>query len=154
MGKIARISNPEIFTKTAKAFGDEGDANFCAPVAVAIITGKPVAEVKKAFADAGREEGKGTPIDVTRDALKALGFKMAKVSDKEVAAIIATYPGRHNTLKHITTHHPRRFPKAFEGKGDFLFQTVNHIAAFVGGAVQDHSVNSALRVKALYRVTA
>lgn len=128
-----------------------GDENDCFPTAAAILTGLPLSEVREAFAAAGRKTGKGTPWAVAHEALKALGFKLVKKDWRWTRDMIDSYPGVHKNLKNITTRHPARFAKAWEGQ-NVLLHSHAHVSAVRDGAPVDWSINRSKHVIAVYDI--
>ena len=134
-----------------------GESNDCSVKAVAIITGRPYAEVHAVFAACGRRARRGTPRDVSRAALVALGVRIRKWSLADFRAVMATYPARSAgkpARNWVTTHHWRRFPESwapYRGK-KLIVLTSSHMLAVVDGQVRDWSVNRALRVNEIWEV--
>ena len=150
MAKIAKTSVPQDFFELRKGLTD--DKNFCAAIALAALTGIDVVAVRDALEGAGRKRGGGTYNYQMRTALNGFGFEMIKLDWREHSSIIGSYPSVHKNLKHITTHHPRRFKKAWADKGNMLMITPTHAAALVDGEVVDWSINNSLCVIDLCRI--
>jgi hypothetical protein len=88
----------------------------------------------------------------TNNLIKAFadhGFVLEPVKDN---TIIDKYPkGHRDVLKNVTTHHPRRFPQAFEGL-NLLLVSKGHFVAIANGQVECYSVNNSLRAIFIYSV--
>lgn len=130
----------------------EGDKNYCAVVAVALITNTPVQKVQALMATHGRKIGRGTKRETTRKVLEELGYKIKEWSFVERHAIVLGYPAPHNNLQGITTHHPRRFPSAWAGQPDMLMFSRAHVSAYVNGIVCDWAVKHSKRVVDIWTV--
>lgn len=134
-----------------------GEANDCSVKAVALITGRPYAEVHAAFAACGRKKRRGTPRDVSRDTLAVLGVEFREWSLTERVALAQTYPPRaagKSPRMRITTHHWRRFPASWaphRGKR-LIVLTSSHMLAVIDGEVRDWSINRALCVNEIWEV--
>jgi hypothetical protein len=127
----------------------------CAVVAVSIATGRPYEECLNVMTKHGRRPGHGTPMAVTNAAMNELGFELTKLSWIKLMEIIKGYPGVHSNLKNVTSHHPRRFPGAFDHLGPvFMMRSNGHISTVKNGVNEDWSQNSALRVIEIYVVKA
>jgi len=148
MAKIKKIS----FTDTYVALDEEkkvhGERNDCAVKAVALACGVPYAKALKALLEAGRKPQKGAWTSTILKVMKDLGTKTEAVDPQ---SIIKEYPGIHSTLKHITTHHPRRFAKVWP-EGTFVLFMVGHVAVVKDGVLHDWTVNRTKRVTSIYRV--
>ena len=153
---MARISksNPTALTlKLTEASKEVGEKNDCSVTALAAITGKTYKQARKALAAAGRETGKGVFQPQMEAAALALGFKLEPVGADWIESMIASYPGIHKTLKHITTHHPLRFPKSWvDVKEPLLFHVARHYAGYAKGALNDWTVDKPKRVIEIFRV--
>lgn len=150
MAKVAKTLVPQDFFELRKGLAD--DKNFCAAIALAALTGIDAVVVRDALEGAGRKRNCATYSYQMRTALNSFGFDMIQLDWREHAKIIESYPGVHRKLKHITTHRPRRFKKAWADKGNMLMITPDHAAALVDGEVVDWSINNSLRVIDLYRI--
>ena len=124
----------------------ESDKNYCAVVAVSLITKTPVQKVQAMMACHGRKIGKGTKRETTRKVIEELGFEVKEWTLQERLALIGGYPQPHNNLENITTHHPRRFPSAWVGQPDMLMFSRSHVSAYVDGIVCDWAVKHSKRV--------
>lgn len=127
----------------------------CAVVAVSIASGRPYEECLKVMTKHGRKPNSGTYMNVTQATLEEFGFEMIKLSRLEMFEIISKYPGVHKNLKGITSHHPRRFPGAFEHLGRaFMMRSSRHISTVKDGVNEDWSQNNSLRIIEIYVVKA
>lgn len=146
--KTARV--PGEYTHIKKALA--GDRAHCSVIAIAAITKLPPKQVQEALAAAGRRIGHGTTEWQHTRALKLLGFKPTFHDRLWIEAMIASYPAPHNNLKNITTHHPRRFKKAWANQPDMLLFSSSHVAAFVDGKVVDWSIAKSLQITSVWTV--
>lgn len=128
----------------------KGEAKDCSVTAVAIVCGVSYDVAHVALAAQGRKDRHGLAMFQINAACHSLGFKVERIRGSE---FIDRYPARHLVLKHVTTHHPERFPEAFEDEGPLLLYTSNHVAAFRDGVVHCWSRGQSLRVTSIYRVT-
>jgi len=125
---------------------EQGD---CAVIAVAMACNVSYEDAHTALARYGRKFGQGTPTHIIWAAMRALGKDVRALSSRQ---FINEYPRPHNTLRGVTSHHPRRFAKVWKDGQTYLFLTASHILACVDGQVHDWSVNRALRVNVVYQV--
>lgn len=146
MARIAKIERPAGFSAVDAAAQSAGERNDCAVKALALITGVEYAEVHAALTAEGRRPGCRTHNQKTLAAAERIGFVLTPRTAGWDDEIIATYPGVHKALKNCTTHHPRRFAKAWADQPDMLLQTSGHILAFINHEVVDWSVNNTLRI--------
>lgn len=151
MAKIHKIEDKSKLDY--KVLVDDGDRGCCAVVAIAKITNTDVFVVQNLLEVAGRKHRCGTRRSVTKKVLEELGYKIRIVSLGEDADLISSYPGKHKYLKNITSHHPRRFPAAWDREPDQLMFTSSHVLALVGGRVHDWSCNKKLHVTERWYVT-
>lgn len=155
MGRIAKVSTTKHYNDARLGSIATGEHRDCAVVAFQIVTGLTYAESHDALKKAGRKDRKGTYPDTIAQALAAKGFKYRKWTYLEMKAVIESYPGVHSSLKHITTHHPRRFAKAWAEVGfgrKLLMFTDSHVAAYKELEVHDWSQNSARRVTTIWEI--
>src|SRR5688572_11021759 len=138
-GFTAEYSQAHTVARTA--FREHND---CAVIAVSIACGVTYETAHAALKAAGRQDRKGTYAHQTVKAIESLGFRVRTWDRKELRSMIDSYPGIHATHKNITTHHPRRFAKAWEGSGNLLLRTQRHILACKDGTVHDWSINRSL----------
>lgn len=151
MARIKYVKITPEYAAAREVTAAAGDDNACFPQAVALLSGLPLEEVRAAFAEAGRKNGKATPFTVAHAAVAALGFKLEKVEWKWQWDMIATYPGVHKNLKNITTRHPVRFKKAWEGQSVMLHVN-GHVAAVKDGVMHDWSINRSMHVINIYKL--
>lgn len=150
MPRIKFAASPEAYRQTRAQAASTGDNNFCSPVAVSLLTDTPVEVVAAMMEEWGRKKGQGTYNAITNKVLDQLGFKRVRV---DLSEVISTYPRPHcDVLKNITTHHPRRFPAAFNKDKRYLAECRGHVLAIVGGEVQDWSINQSLRIITLQEI--
>lgn len=153
MARIKRISSTPKFEAVARDAKVLNETKDCAVKAVALITGVSYAMAWDALDRAGRKARKGTPTQIIFAGLRLLGYEATRMPFLQTREIVKSYPGVHKNLKNITTHHPRRFKKAWANQPNLLMLTDRHIAAFIDGEVHDWSANNALRVTGLFYVT-
>lgn len=153
MAKISKTQLTNVYAAASKASKKAKENNDCAVVSLSVASGKTYDEAHSALAAAGRENGKATFLAQMETAAEKLGLKLERLPQSFIDGIIAQYPGIHKTLKHITTHHPVRFPKVWaEVVEPLIFHVDKHFAGYREGAIHDWSVNSAKRVIDLYRL--
>lgn len=148
--RIKRV-NPDSYYRALEEMGNAtGDDNFCAVIALALVTDMPFPEAQAVMEELGRKKGQGMNNSAIRKAMKDNGAKLRKVKPE---SFIAKYPKPHcHALKNVTTHHPRRFHDVF-AQGTYVLFTSDHVAVCVDGELKDWAVNNALRVKHIYKVT-
>lgn len=153
MSRIHRTSLTEDYQGRTIESGKIGEANDCSVKAISIACDVPYSEVHALLKKLGRKDRGATPINLSRKAVTALGFKIREWSFREMQAKIAAYPAPHNQLHSITTHHPRRFPQAWaDCHPNMIWVTSSHMLAVKGGVVQDWSINRALRVRQIWEI--
>lgn len=151
MARIVRKSPTQTYFAAADAVAAAGDENACFPTAIAILADIPVERALAAFAEAGRQQGKGTPFFTARKACELLGYRLERQSKFWMIEMIATYPGVHKNLKNITSRHPVRFAKQWAGQSVMLHMD-RHVAAVKDGVMHDWSVNRAKHVLDVYKL--
>lgn len=155
MPRIKYTRTPDTFnqlhTEGREQFKERGD---CAVKAIAIACDVPYATAHALCAKYGRKHGSGTYMHITSNVLKELGFEMVRWGYTQYRNMIAQYPGAHSGLKNITSHHPRRFRRAWAQHDSkvLMFLTARHILTVKHGEVIDWSVNKALQVTEVYEV--
>lgn len=153
MARKSRTTHPSEFTLLDTLAKAKGETNDCAVKAVALACDVPYDVAHAALREAGRQDKQGTFHWTTRKAIKKLGFKVREWTFKEKQAAIKKYPGVHSKLAYITTHHPRRFPEAWEGcHPNMLWRSARHILSVKDGKVMDWSVNNSLRVVDIWEI--
>jgi len=153
MSRIHRTSFSEDFHRLSIEAHKIGERNDCAVKAIAIACGVPYAEVHALLKRLGRQEGKGTPVPISRQAIKQLGFRIREWSVGEYWRKISTYPSPHHRLRSITTHHLRRFPEAWaDCHPNMIWVTARHMLAVKDGTVRDWSINRALPVRLIWEI--
>jgi hypothetical protein len=131
-----------------KAFA-HNERRDCSVKALALVTGVPYKVAHKALREAGRKARKGATWEMQRKAASSLGFRLVVVDPQKM---IKRYPGRHNTLRHITTHHMKRFHEVWKDGNSYLLHTTGHVAAVVDGVNHDWTVGRLKRVIGLHQV--
>ncbi len=152
MARIKKAPLSPVFNEVQQASVAAGENNDCFPKAVAILTELPYETVTEAFSEAGRVSNQATPWAVARVAIEALGFKLERIANFE-RDMIASYPGIAKTLKNVTTHHPARYKKCWEGQS-VLLHTNRHVSAVKDGKMHDWAINRSLHVIGTYRIVA
>lgn len=142
------------FEDIRRASDKIGEWNDCTVVAVALATNTPYETVHKMLADLGRVKGRGTSIANMKEVCLKLGYEMKAWSMQEYINMLHAYPKSWRATV-ITTHQPRRCPKAWAPLKDrrFIFHTARHVAAVIDAKVHDWSINNSLRVNTVYEVT-
>jgi hypothetical protein len=140
----------EVYKTLAKEANALGEKDCCSVMSVAAITGLPFAKVQEVFREAGRKDRKPTPVIITENVLKELGYKCTTVAPR---TFIDQYPEVHKrVLKSVTAHHPDRFPHVFRNGKAYLFCTADHMFAVINGEVHDHARGSRVQVKKIFEV--
>jgi hypothetical protein len=110
--------------------------NDCAVKALACVLRLSYVNAQAALAAAGRVEGEGTSPAALRVALEALGGRVRReFGPARLGLEVGTpYP---------TTLHATMNPEAWAAMGDMLLFTPGHVAALVGGTVEDFAWDQA-----------
>jgi hypothetical protein len=149
MPAIKKIAHTEVFARLNLTSQLKGETNDCSVKAVAVVAGVVYDEAHRALAARGRKLRKGA---WTHDILAVVRLFGKEVARRDAREFICQYPSPHrDVLKSVTTHHPRRFNKAWP-KGKFLLFSKGHVSAVVDGQLHDWAVNKAKRVIAIYEV--
>ncbi len=149
MPAIKKIGYTNIFSQINERSRENGETNDCAVKAVSIAARVTYSAALNELTLRGRKARTGT---YTHDIITALRTFGKTVTAIDPRSIIDTYPSPHNVKATcITTHHPRRFAKAWP-KGTYLLFVKRHVAAVVDGELHDWTVNSAKKVIAIYKV--
>jgi hypothetical protein len=151
MPRIKKIEHTPAYSNLRQVTSAHNERGDCAVKALSLLTGVPYDQMLRALNAAGRKPRSGTPWVAMERALGEFGFKLEKLEGWS-ERMIATYPGVHKNLQSVTTHHPRRFKKAWAGTENLLLDCSRHVAAFVNGQVHDHTVNNSMRVRNVYRI--
>lgn len=149
MPKIERVATTERFNALSNASRGLNENNDCAVKAVALLCAVPYEAAHAKLKELGRKQGSGTPYAAIRTAIEFFDYRIVQWTGSDIQDVITTYPGEgHRNLKHITTHHPRRFKKAWAPLKDrrLLLCVKKHVAAFVDGEVHDWSVNTSKQI--------
>jgi len=149
MPAIEKTSMPSQYLEVRKGSFGKNENNDCAVVAVAIVCGVSYDVAHAELKRCGRKDRQGTYNSITQQAVKNLGKELKFIPSHE---FIRTYPGVHSKLRHVTTHHPRRFPKSFDKSKTYLWSVRGHILAVKDGTVIDWSINKAKHVYSIYEV--
>jgi len=115
----------------------KGHRNQCAPIAVSLVSGVPFDEVHELLVENGSRESKTSFTRNTGavEVLNTLGFKVQKIDIPKGIKTNITLEGR------------------LPVEGKFLVTYRGHIAAVVGGKIEDWSVGRRIRVLEIYEVT-
>lgn len=156
MPRVAKVD----YTSDYKArFNERGsilENRDCSVIALSVVCNVPYQTAHEALKACGRKNGRGTNIVFIERALEKLGYKVAKRYHYwDFQQFISKYPRPHNTLKGVTTHHPRRFSKVWKEhfSGAYLMITRGHILAIKDATVHDWSINNALRAEQIWEVS-
>jgi hypothetical protein len=142
-------STPNEFVELSVESRKFGETNDCAVKAVALVCNVPYATAHATLKALGRKDRKGTWSNQYMTAVKQLGKTMVRVNERD---LIAKYPSPHNNLRSVTSHHPRRFAKAWDKNKVYFMITSRHAFAVVNGETKDWSINKSLRVRWIYEV--
>lgn len=154
MPKIKRVmlsKEFEALALEAREFKEKGD---CAIKAISIVCDVSYKEVYDCLATYGRQPNTGVYHSEIARALRNFDFRYRSWTFAEKIAMVQSYPKPHNRLHGITTHHPRRFKKAWEKHKEkkLLIFSVRHVAAFKDGMVHDWSINTSHRVTEIWEI--
>lgn len=153
MARVARTALSADFKSTELSSYQANEKNDCSVKAISIACGVSYEEALFALKRFGRKDRSGTPTAISIKAIEFFGFKIRVWSAKERIDVIKSYPGTHANLKSITTHHPRRFPRAWANcHPNMIWLTRDHMLAVKDGTVRDWSVNSARRVVMIWEI--
>lgn len=151
MAKIKKSAPSAMFTAISNAAANMGEDNDCAVRTVALVTNKPYVDAHSMLVVLGRKFRGGAKASVIKKAINGLGKQLIPIEQR---SIIQQYTGNHSGLKHVTSHHPARFPKVWKDGCAYVCFTVNHVFAIIDGVTHDWSANRALRIISIYRVEA
>jgi len=126
------MSDWDAISKASDAFGEYKD---CAVRAVTVVSGFPYEHVHKTFTRCGRFPKCGTPLHVTRLALKSLQLQTEDVTDQFNARTVRTLE--------------RELPK----KGRFLVRVNGHLLAAKDGKIIDWTKGRLHRIIKIEKVT-
>lgn len=128
----------------------KGESNDCAGISLALVCRVPYEVAHAKLKQLGRKDRKGTPTWMSTKAVLELGRGCIKVDPR---SFIEQYPSPHRfKCRFVTTHHPRRFPKAWDKNRTYLIRVQGHILAVIGGEVKDWSVNTSKRVWQIWEI--
>ena len=154
MPKIKRITRSEEYETLAREARELKEKGDCAIKAISIVCGVSYKEVRDCLATYGRQPNTGVYHSEIGRAIRHFDLRYRSWTFMEKMDMVRSYPSPHNQLHGITTHHPRRFKKAWEkhsGKKLLIFSS-RHVAAFKDGMVHDWSVNASLRVTEIWEI--
>lgn len=152
MARIARVNKDHRYVAALHASIARGEKNDCSVVAFSIVADVSYDEAHKAMKRQGRRDHAGMyycEAGMVRE-LRALGLNVSRIDPED---FIRQYPGNHKSLKSVTTHHPARFKKVWSDGATYLFFTADHVAAVVDGNCCDWSIDRALRVTEIYKIS-
>lgn len=148
--------------KLAREAFAHGEFNDCSVRSIAILSGRPYAEVLAAFTKVGRRAQDGAYPFETVAAVGLLGYRLQALGERHerrkdppptwVQKIISRYPGRHKTRTSLTTHHPVIFHDAWIVLGPLLLEAHGHHCAYKFGVVHDPAAMKSCRIVAAYRL--
>lgn len=121
----------------------------CAVIALSVFAGVEYAIAHSALASQGRVSGQGTSRETQRLAADCLGHEMVSLDMSTIRAIIAHYPPAYAN-SHLTTGQMKLFPQIWEGAPDMLIFVKGHVAACIGGVVEDWSAENKKRVTEIW----
>lgn len=121
--------------------------NDCTVKALAAACGISYDVAHEALARAGRKPRRGSFL-VARH-FHMFGKNLLPVDPRNK---INQYPKAHRKLKHVTSYHPRRFPKVWTDGKTYIARSRGHVFAIINGVTHDWSHGSALRVRQLFEV--
>jgi hypothetical protein len=150
MPAIKKTPPSEVYQELVKISDILSENSDCSVVALSVLTGRSYTECLDVMERAGRRKGEGVLVPQIQKGAQLLGHPIRELRYMEKRAIIESYPERDHCLQNITTHHPRRFKKAWASQPPMLLVTCNHVAAFRDGVVHDWAVNKALRVTQIF----
>ena len=148
--KIKKMPYTEVYMEVSLKSNEKLESNDCAVKTVSVAAGIDYATVHERFSKHGRKSRKGASTAMMLNVMRSFGFGWQTINMR--VFIESRYPGRHRCLKSVTSHHPDRFPSAFNDGSVYIMVTVNHAFAVRDGAVHDYSRNAALRVIGMYKV--
>lgn len=150
MGRIKNVGLTEEYISKCNTSKTVGEYNDCAVIAISVATGVDYLTVKTMLELEGRKPRKGTYLNLQIKVLVKLGFKLKRI---HLADVIEKFPRPHcDVLKNVTTHHPRRFPGAFDDSKTYFMRTASHVLTMKDGIVHDWSINKSLRLISLWEV--
>ena len=155
MPRIHKTSTTSAFDSMSVLARSMGENNDCAVKAIALACNVPYATAHATLAQLGRKKGRGTYRTLSYKAVGLLGYNVTMWTTAERRRLIESYPKAHRILRHITTHHPRRFKKVWSGMADrtFMLFCATHVAVVKGGELHDWTVNKAMRVVDIWEIT-
>jgi hypothetical protein len=151
---IKRTDPPSDYLATRMDSLSNGERSDCSVVAISLACDVSYQRAHASLAALGRKSKRGTPRDFTIRAVKDFGYELRKWSLQEMIDVVRDYPGVHAQLHGITSHHLRRFPRAWEkrSRGTLLLFSNRHVLCAKAGVVLDWSINNALRIREIYDV--
>jgi len=128
------------------------ETNDCTVKALAIACELPYSTAHALLKAKGRKDRHGFHMYKVYDVARELGFEERRIWDHQ--EFISKYPGIHKNLRHVTTHHPRRFPKAFDPSKTYMLLTTGgrHVLVVKGGKVHDWTVNTSMRISSIVEI--
>lgn len=120
----------------------------CTVIALAQLCGLTYLQAHKAMAKHGRKPKRGAS-----NLTNAINDQSYRLKHIDPAVFIAKYPGRHSTLKHITTHHMSRFAEVWDDGNDYLLRCRNHVAVIIAGSNHDWSQTRKMHIQQIFKVT-
>lgn len=152
MPKIKRHPPSKLWHEHERERLAASEKNDCSVKALSVVTGLPYSQCKAALDEAGRKPKDGAYHWQMEKAAELLGYRMVPLPHTWMRDMIASYPGAHKNLRHVTTHHPRRFRKQWRDVEPLIVHTSHHYASFKDGQIHDWTINKAIRVISLFRL--
>jgi len=151
MPKIKTSIRTEEFIQLSQQASVMGEKNDCSVKAVALAAGVSYEEAHAALAEEGRKNGKGAYTQGILRAVERCGKKHQRIP---LDMIIQLYPkGHRDVLKSVTTHHPARFPDAWQDGNTYVMFTKRHVCTIINGVNHDWTNGRAMRAISVYRIT-
>ena len=147
--EVSREYHPR-FKELAEESKRSFESSDCSVKALALLCDVYYNKAHGTLAKFGRKRGRGTCINTMEDAIADLGYRTIRVNQYD---IVKHYPGKHNTLSCVTSHHPNRFPKV-KGKvpNNLLVVTRNHFFVIKDWETIDWSVGRSLQAHDIFHV--
>lgn len=153
---MARVSTTEVPSEFRAIRDDShffGENRDCAVKCVALACGRSYEQAHERLKQYGRRDRKGTPIEIIKAAIRSFGFHIKEWSATDRINMIWSYPGVHKGLSTITSHHPRRFAKAWANvHSNIVMGNNRHIWALKDRVVHDWSINKSLQVSYVWEI--
>lgn len=150
MAKIKKAEKSQLYGLMEQRASELKEHNDCAVKAIAAACDVSYEQAHQALRTVGRKDRHCTETIVIWNAVQLLGYKCERIPS---CHFIDQYPGTHKNIKHVTSHHPVRFPRVWQDRYKYLMLVDSHILAICDGQVHDWSINRAKRAQKIWRVT-